>query len=143
MNAHTLTLVAVLAGSTALAQEYHAASPAYGEPQPAVIQVGVGFGVGQPPCGPRPAAVSQHGRWELRTTQQYVPGAVQQVYVPGRCSYRHHRQFCEAGRYVTQQLPGHYESRQEWVWVAQGRFDSGYANAGYGYGRYRHGRRGF
>jgi hypothetical protein len=151
MNTHTLTLLAVLAGSTALAQDYHPAGPAFGAPQPAVIQpavieVGVGVGV-RPPCGPRPAP-AQGGQWELRTTQQYVQGPVQQVYVPGQCYRRGHRRFCEAGRYVSQQLPGHYESRQEWVWVAF------YNGQGYASGRSdrfdddrragrRYGRRGF
>lgn len=64
--------------------------------------------------------MSNAGRWELRTSQQYVPGVPQQVWVEGRC-VAHHRhpwkQRCEPGRYVTVQSPGQYQTVQQWVWV--------------------------
>lgn len=120
MNANALTLLAVLAGSAALAQEYHPAGPIGSMPLPAVIQPG------QPCHTPAPPPRSD-GRWELRTTQQYVPGATTQVYVAGQCYGHGFRRVCEQGRYVTQQLPGHYETRQEWTFVAYGTYQNGYA----------------
>ncbi|MBL8924367.1 MAG: hypothetical protein JNJ54_36295 [Myxococcaceae bacterium] len=112
MNAHTLTLLAVLAAPAALAQyPYHHASPV-AEPLPAVVQ--------DPGCGARPEPRGVSGRWELRTTQQFVAGTTQQVWVAGQCfgnSRKPWKQRCEPGRYVTTTTPGHYETRQQWVWV--------------------------
>ncbi|MBL8940568.1 MAG: hypothetical protein JNM69_38850 [Archangium sp.] len=116
MNARILTLLAVLAAPAAFAQ-YHGAVAVQPAPMPAVVQQ---------PCGPQPAPVNNSGRWELRTTQRYVPGFTQQVYVAGQCRVGHRgRQFCEPGRYVTTQTAGHYESQQNWVWVAYDRSDYG------------------
>jgi hypothetical protein len=83
------------------------------------------------PCGThrqpyqQPPAQNQNGRYELRTTQVWVPGIAQQVWVPGQCysvngygRHHHHRQQqCTAGYYQTVQQQGHYESQQQWVWV--------------------------
>jgi len=116
MNARIFTLLAVLAAPAAFAQQYHGAVAVQGQPMPAVVQQ---------PCGPQPRPVNNNGRWEMRTTQQYVPGTTQQVYVAGQCrmGYRG-RQFCEPGRYVTTQTAGHYETQQSWVWVAyENRYD--------------------
>jgi hypothetical protein len=120
MNARIFTLLAVLAAPAAFAQ-YHGAVAVQGQPMPAVVQQ---------PCGPQPRPVNNNGRWEMRTTQQYVPGTTQQVYVAGQCrmGYRG-RQVCEPGRYVTTQTAGHYETQQSWVWVAfENRYDNRYSN---------------
>lgn len=129
MNARILTLLAVLAAPAAFAQ-YHGAVAVQSGPMPAVVQQ---------PCGQQPAPVNNNGRWEMRTTQQYVPGTTQQVYVAGRCFVgRHGRQFCEPGRYVTTQTAGHYETQQSWVWVAfENRYDDRYENHSR-YGRHEH-----
>lgn len=124
MNARTFALLAVLAAPAAFAQ-YHGAVAVQGQPMPAVVQQ---------PCGPQPVPVNNNGRWELRSTQQYVPGTTQQVYVAGQCfSGRHGRQVCQPGRYVTTQTAGHYETKQSWVWVA---YENRYDNNRYGYERH-------
>lgn len=120
MHARIITLLAVLA-APAFAQSYHQAVPVAAAPMPAVVQ---------PSCGPRPAARGNNGRWELQTTQQYVPGVTQQVWVAGWCSGNPRnpwKQHCEQGRYVTTVTQGHYEARQEWVWVAMNNRHDGYA----------------
>ena len=59
------------------------------------------------------------GHYELRNTQQWVPGATTQVWVNGFC----HRppfspvQVCTQGRYENRTSPGYYRTVQEWVWV--------------------------
>ncbi len=121
MHARIITLLAVLAAPAAFAQYYHEAVPVAAAPLPAVIQ---------PSCGPRPAPRSNDGRWELQTTQQYVPGVTQQVWVAGQCygnPRKPWKQRCEQGRYVTTVTQGHYEARQEWVWVAMNNRRDGYA----------------
>lgn len=139
MNANALTLLAVLAGSTALAQDYHRAAPV-NAPMPAVVQP-YGQHYGQYTYAP-PARAD--GRWELRTSQQWVPGAMTQVYVAGSCYGHGFRRVCQPGRYVTQQLPGHYESRQEWVFIAYGYRSNEYGRGHERHDRHeRHGRRGF
>jgi hypothetical protein len=78
-----------------------------------------------------------HGQYVLETQQQWVPGATTQVWVAGQC----HRvpfspiQACTPGHYETEQLPGHYENVQQWVWVP--RHDEGHrwGRESYGYGR--------
>lgn len=133
MNARIAGLVVALVAPLAVAQDYHQAVPVTAPPIPAVQ---VQFGVGVRPMPPPPAR--HGGRWEMRTTQQWVPGAVQQVWVPGQCYGSPHRpwaQRCSQGQYVTQQLPGRYETVQQWVWV-----DSGWRDDRYGGGR-RYGRR--
>ncbi len=75
-------------------------------------------------CGPRPTWAPQgrsfnEGQYQLQTTQVWVPGQQQQVFVPGECRHfgrRHHR--CSPGSYQLVMTEGHYENRQEWVWVA-------------------------
>ena len=123
MHARTFTLLAVLAAPAAFAQYYHEAVPVAAAPMPAVVQ--------QAPCGPRPAPRQNDGRWELQTTQQYVQGVTQQVWVAGQCHgnpRKPWKQRCEQGQYVTTVTPGHYEARQEWVWVARyGRPANAYA----------------
>lgn len=121
MHARIITLLAVLAAPAAFAQYYHEAVPVAAAPLPAVMQ---------PSCGPRPAPRSNDGRWELQTTQQYVPGVQQQVWVAGQCSGNPRRpwqQRCSQGRYVTTVTQGRYETRQEWVWVAMNNRRDGYA----------------
>jgi hypothetical protein len=117
MTTRLLTLLALLAAPAAFAQ-FHGAVPVMpGAPLPAVAYGGQPM---QPSCGPRPAPRHQAGRWELRTTQQWVAGVSQQVWVDGTCRQhpRHAwRQRCEPGRFVTVQTPGHHETRQQWVWV--------------------------
>jgi hypothetical protein len=80
-------------------------------------------------CGPRPSYAPQgssfqQGRYELQTSQVWVPGSQQQVWVQGDCyarggGRRHHwrRQFCTPGHYEYVTTPGHYETSQQWVWV--------------------------
>lgn len=74
-------------------------------------------------CGPRPTAAPQgqtyaQGRYELQTVQAWVPGQFQQVWVPGECRQHHRWQRCSQGYYRSVNTPGHYETRQNWVWVA-------------------------
>ena len=65
------------------------------------------------------------GRYELRSVQQWVPGQVTQVYVPGVCrsSPSGFARFCSEGRYETRQGPGYYQTVQQWVWVPSSRGD--------------------
>lgn len=111
MNARTLSLLAVLAAPAALAQ-VHLAVPVGG---------GVQAVVGGAPCGAPPVHHQPGGRWELRTTQHYVPGVAQQVWVDGQCTgnpRKPWKQRCTPGRWVTTETAGRYETRQDWVWVA-------------------------
>lgn len=101
----------MVAAPAAFAQ-YHQAVPVAQAPMPAVVQ---------PSCGPRPAPRAAPGQWELQTTQQYVPGVTQQVWVAGQCTgnpRKPWKQRCTPGRYVTTQTAGRYETQQRWVWVA-------------------------
>lgn len=135
MNARTFTLLAVLAAPAAFAQ-YHSATPVTAAPLPAVVQ--------DPGCGPRPVARSNDGRWELRTTQQYVAGVTTQTWVAGQCygnPRKPWKQRCEQGRYVTTTTPGHYETRQQWVWVAFDRYERHDRYDRYDPDDHRHGRR--
>jgi hypothetical protein len=60
-----------------------------------------------------------NGRYELRTTQVWVPGVQQQVWVPERCYGRGNwGRTCTPGYYRTVETAGHYENQQQWVWVA-------------------------
>ncbi|MCC6333693.1 MAG: hypothetical protein IT380_06870 [Myxococcales bacterium] len=70
-------------------------------------------------------APRQHGRYELRAVQRWVEGTTTQVWVEGRCVTKRHGRHgyaqhtrCLPGRYEAVTTPGHYEARQEWVWVA-------------------------
>jgi hypothetical protein len=59
------------------------------------------------------------GHYELRSVQQWTPGATTQVWVAGFC----HRppfspvQVCTPGRYENRTSPGYYRTVQQWVWV--------------------------
>lgn len=69
-----------------------------------------------------------HGRYELRTVQQWVAGRYQQVWVPEQCSMRERQHgwvrttgsVCIPAHYGQQWTPAHYESVQQWVWVSNG-----------------------
>ena len=63
-------------------------------------------------CDPRSAA--QGGQYQLQNQQVWVPGTQQQVWVPGACN----QWACDPGGYQVVTTGGHYENRQEWVWVA-------------------------
>ena len=58
------------------------------------------------------------GEYQLQTVQTWVPGTQQQVYVPPgpECFSERFRLCIGSWRVVATQ--GHYENRQEWVWVA-------------------------
>lgn len=89
-------------------------------------------------CGPMPTSAPrgrnfQQGRYELQTTQVWVPGQAQQVWVPGQCQQVGWVQHCTQGYYRTIQTQGSYVTQQQWVWV-----DSGYRN----YPQRNYGRRG-
>lgn len=92
-------------------------------------------------CGPMPqyapqGQTFQSGRYELRTTQQWVQGNAYQVWVNGTCDYDRGgrgrgrwgrgggrggwQQRCSQGYYRTEYTAGHYETRQQWVWVGYG-----------------------
>lgn len=69
---------------------------------------------------PRPPAprVESEGRYELRTTDVWVPGYTERVEV-GRTCKPHPRgklRKCD-GQIVTRQVPGYYERQEAWVWV--------------------------
>lgn len=83
------------------------------------------------PCGPRPTMAPngqsfQQGRYELQNRQVWVPGQPQQVWVAGSCEQgggyggHHHRRWrsCQPGAWRTVYSEGHYETTQQWVWVA-------------------------
>lgn len=110
----------------------------------AVIMLGATAASAQD-CGPQPQYAPQgqnfqSGRYELRTSQQWVQGSSYQVWVNGSCDYDRggggrgrgrwgrgggrgggwQQQRCSQGYYQTQYTAGHYESRQQWVWVGYG-----------------------
>ncbi|WP_224362417.1 hypothetical protein [Hyalangium versicolor] len=69
---------------------------------------------------PQPAPRNDNGRYELKLVQQWVPGSYDRVWVPESCSYRprHGRSQCTGGYYTQQWVEGHYETVEQWVWVA-------------------------
>lgn len=70
--------------------------------------------------GPQPTPPrNQHGRYELRLVQQWVPGRYEQVWVPEKCKYRPRwgTVKCRGGYYEQQWVEGHYETAEQWVWV--------------------------
>jgi hypothetical protein len=76
-----------------------------------------------PSCHHAPApAPRPDGRYELRTTQRWVSGYQDRVWVPEVChtkEKRHSRKtVCRGGYYDTRYVEGHYEPVEEWVWVA-------------------------
>jgi hypothetical protein len=76
-----------------------------------------------PGCHHAPApAPRPNGRYELRTTQRWVQGYEERVWVPETCrtkEKRHSRRtVCRGGYYDTRQVAGYYEPVEEWVWVA-------------------------
>ena len=99
-------------------------------------------------CGPMPTYAPQGEAWnqggyQLQTTQTWVPGQQEQVWVPGQCHQRGFIQFCSPGSYQVVATGGHYENRQEWVWVAHS-YQTPQYNQDYGrrdYGRRDYGRR--
>lgn len=72
------------------------------------------------PVAPPPQYTQQQGRYELQNVQRWVPGTSQQVWVPGECRMHRRWQRCSPGYYRTVWTQGHYETTQEWVWVAYG-----------------------
>jgi hypothetical protein len=75
-----------------------------------------------PSCHHAPApAPRPDGRYELRTTQRWVQGYEERVWVPETCytkEKRHSRRtVCRGGYYETRQVAGYYEPVEEWVWV--------------------------
>lgn len=56
------------------------------------------------------------GRYELRTTQRWVEGHYQNVWVPGSC-FGHVVQVCSPGFYRQDWVPGRYVTEQQWVFV--------------------------
>ncbi len=71
----------------------------------------------EPTYAPQPQSSNQ-GEYQLQTTQVWVPGQQQQVWVPGSCLQHHVFQVCTPGSYQMVATAGHYENRQDWVWVA-------------------------
>lgn len=79
-------------------------------------------------CGPQPqyAPAGQNwnsGSYQLQTTQVWVPGTTMQVWTQGNCRqlvgpFGGYVQHCTPGYYRTVVTAGHYENRQNWVWVA-------------------------
>lgn len=77
---------------------------------------------------PRPPAGDPQyasGHYELRTVNQWVPGYSERVWVEGSCRTKHKRHGsvtrCRDGYYDERWVDGHYEQRQDWVWVADAR----------------------
>jgi hypothetical protein len=75
-----------------------------------------------PGCHHAPApAPRPNGRYELRTTQRWVQGYEERVWVPEVChtkEKRHSRKtVCRGGYYDTRHVAGYYEPVEEWVWV--------------------------
>ncbi|MDY7232308.1 hypothetical protein [Hyalangium rubrum] len=71
--------------------------------------------------GPQPAPPqNEQGRYELRLTQQWVPGRYEQVWVPQDCRYRPRRAVtkCTGGYYDQRWVEGRYETVEQWVWVS-------------------------
>lgn len=118
--------VAMVSATAARADDCGAPYGQYHGATPVVAQ--------RPPPPPIPIVAPQqrnHGRYELRDVQRWVPATTSQVWVEGQCfkrradnhgrAYGHHRRiepnFCTAGHYETVTTPGYYETRQEWVWV--------------------------
>lgn len=96
-------------------------------------------------CGPQPTYAPQGHNWntgsyQLQTTQVWVPGQTQQVWTAGTCTqirgpFGGYIQSCSPGYYRTVVSAGHYENRQNWVWVA---YSYPQYNQGNQYGRYRY-----
>ena len=62
----------------------------------------------------------QPGHYELRAVSQWIPGSVQQVFVPGSCWGRRRwwRRICGPAQYERRWTPGHYQTVRQWIWVA-------------------------
>jgi hypothetical protein len=70
--------------------------------------------------GPRPVPPrNEHGRYELKLVQKWIPGRYEQVWVPRECKHKPRRNVtkCWGGYYEQQWVPGRYETVEEWVWV--------------------------
>ncbi len=99
--------VVALSGSAAFADDWHGASA-----------------VGACPTSAPSGYQMNQGKYELQSTQQWVPGGYVQVYRAPVCTTeyrgrhgRHVRQHCSQGGYVSQWVDAHYETQQQWVWV--------------------------
>ncbi|MDC0714824.1 hypothetical protein POL68_40625 [Stigmatella sp. ncwal1] len=68
---------------------------------------------------PTPPVNAQQGRYELKSVKKWVPGHTEKVWVQRECKPLRSRrgERCEGGFYQQRQVPGHYETVQEWVWV--------------------------
>ena len=127
MGMKTMLLSAALAVS--LFSTAAAAQSAYAPAPPAGTAYGVTYGNGNYRSGYDRDGDGdvdrrdRRGRYELRSVQQWVPGATRQVYVAGFChrSPSGFAQICSPGRYETQQDPGYYTTVQQWVWVPYSR----------------------
>ena len=122
-------LIAVLAPLAAFAE--HDDYAGYGNNEPAQV-------ASQYARRPMPPTHESQGRYEMRTTQQWVPGQYTQVWVPEQCVSRQRgwgtRVRCRPGFYDQRWTPGHYVSAQQWVWVP---FNHPPAPHPQRYGRYR------
>jgi hypothetical protein len=70
--------------------------------------------------GPQPTPPqNEQGRYELKLTQQWVPGRYEQVWVPQDCRYKPRRGTtqCRGGYYDQRWVEGRYETVEQWVWV--------------------------
>ncbi len=99
----------------------YAPAPQYAPPVPPPIANG-----GQVVVAPQ-----RPGRWELRNTQQWVPGATETVWVEGRCRGPAWKARCTPGQYVTRTAPGRYVTVQQWVWVDAPRHQERWARRGH------------
>lgn len=61
------------------------------------------------------------GYYERRTVDVWVPARTVEHVVPARCREhggKHRKVKCKGGYVETRVIPGYYEPREEWVWVA-------------------------
>lgn len=98
----------------------HAAQPVYGGVQYGGVEYYGTVGYGNDNYGATPPPPVHHGgRYEWQSVQKWVDGRYEQVTMSPVCRTNHHgRTHCHGGGTRTQWVPGHYETVQEWVWVA-------------------------
>jgi hypothetical protein len=77
----------------------------------------------QAPCDHEATGVNYNqadGRYEMQSTQQWIPASYQQVAVERCHEGRRHgwgnRRECRT-EYENRLVPGHYQTVQQWVWV--------------------------
>jgi hypothetical protein len=61
------------------------------------------------------------GFYELRMVDVWIPAQRVEQVVPQQCREhggKHHKLKCKGGYVETRVIPGRYESREQWVWVA-------------------------